>query len=116
MPTVSGPIAPNSWRVIRTRALPPGASAMTVWPVVLVHPDVPDRDMASLLKHESVHLRQQRHWLLLPWYLLYLFFLPVGWNPFRARWERDAYRAQGHSDRSITAKLKKAPYYLWWKQ
>jgi hypothetical protein len=74
-----------------------------------------------MLEHERVHYEQQRRWALyglgvglLAWFLLYLFFLPVWKNPFRDRWEREAYhKAQGYSDEVIDAILVRRPYYLW---
>ena len=52
------------------------------------------------------------------YYWLYLigfpFGLPIWFNPFRARMERDAYRAEGFTDLQIDQKLRKAPYYLRW--
>jgi len=94
-----------------------GACAITVWPVVLVV-GVPD---AATVKHEAVHLAQQRRWAiyglgvgLLVWHLLYLLALPVGWNPWRRRWETEAYRANGIGEDRIKAILRARPYYLWW--
>jgi len=64
------------------------AAALTAWPFILVRPGM--QGDAALLLHESAHLEQQRRWViyglgigLLAWYLLYLFALPVGWNPWR---------------------------------
>jgi hypothetical protein len=106
-----------------------GACAITVWPLILVDPMVKaslDRGGIlgqSTLLHERVHLAQQRRWLiwglgvgLLAWFAAYLLLLPCGANPFRARWERAAFAAQGLSEAEITEILKKRPYYLWWRQ
>jgi uncharacterized membrane protein len=105
--------------VVNTRLLPPGAIAFTFFPFVFVHPDAAPRE--SILTHEAVHYEQQRRWLiyglgvgLLLWYLLYLLVLPVGWNPFRAKWEREAYLAQGRREAYIAKTLRGAPYWLWW--
>lgn len=48
------------------------------------------------------------------WRGLYLLALPVGWNPFRYRWEMEAYRTEVLDDVHIKRILKQAPYYLWW--
>ena len=106
--------------VVKTSFLPPGAVAFTFWPWVFVRPSAAGD--ATVLLHESVHLEQQRRWALwglvipglLAWYALYLLALPVGWNWWRARWERTAMKAEGRSHAEITATLRKAPYYLWW--
>ena len=75
----------------------------------------------TIEKHEAVHYAQQRRWALwgvgvglLVWFALYLLALPVGWNPWRYRWEREAYRANGFTDEEIAAMMREPPYYLWW--
>lgn len=51
----------------------------------------------------------------LSWFLLYLLALPVGWNPFRRRWEAQAMReADGLDEDEILRRLRRPPYYLWW--
>ncbi len=47
------------------------ARAITLYPLVFVR-DKTDREDAVLLNHEAIHLRQQREWLVLPFYLCYL--------------------------------------------
>lgn len=98
------------------------ARAVTVWPLLFVDPDtILD---GVLLRHEGEHAKQQRRWAiyglgigLLVWHFLYLLVLPVGWNPFRERWERQAYQAgERYSDQMIDGILLKAPYYLWWRK
>jgi len=104
-----------------------GASAITIFPFILVSPEIKaDYDKGGVLgvktiKHEGVHIDQQKRWLiwglgigLLAWWLVYLLFLPVGWNPFRYRWEVAAMKAEGRTDEEIAKALKAAPYYLWW--
>ena len=104
-----------------------GACAITVFPFILVDHQVKElydrKNPAGLnvIKHESVHLAQQKRWLiwglgvgLIVWWLAYLLFLPVGWNPFRRRWETAAMKAEGKSDEQINNELKGVPYYLWW--
>jgi len=100
-----------------------GAAAITVWPFVFISPFVPARAREVILTHERVHCAQQRRWALygigvglLVWHLLYLLALPFGVNPWRAKWEREAYRANGYTDAEITAMLRERPYYLWWRQ
>jgi len=55
-------------------------------------------------------------WVLgqLVWRALYLLVLPVGWNPFRYRWEFEAYKTQVLDEVHIRRILKESPYYLWW--
>ena len=106
-------------RFIETDIMPPGADAWTVYPLgCFVRPGA---RCYSLEVHEGVHWRHQRAWCiyglgvgLLLWFLLYLLFLPVGWNPLREFTERRAFRMQGCSDRYINGILKNPPYYLWW--
>lgn len=46
------------------------ASGITLFPFVLVAPQVPLK--ARLVRHEKIHLEQQKELLVLPFYLLYL--------------------------------------------
>jgi len=104
--------------VIETNILPPGAGAFTAYPFMFIRKGC----VSSYLAHETVHYEQQRRWAiyglgvgLLVWFALYLFALPVGWNPFRAKWEREAFRQGSHyTDEAITRILQRPPYYLWW--
>ena len=96
------------------------ASAITIWPFIFINSVF--KDEPSLLVHELVHYKQQQRWAiyglgigLIAWFLLYLLALPVGWNPFRKKWETEAYqKGQGYPVEVINNKLKQAPYYLWW--
>ncbi len=45
------------------------------------------------LEHELVHVSQQAEHGLWFW-LSYLVLLPIGWNPWRRRWEGEAYAVQ----------------------
>ena len=96
-----------------------GASAITIWPVILIAPGLDPNLRQMVLTHERVHLVQQRRWAvyglgvgLLAWFFLYLFCLPVAWNPWRRKWETEAYRADGYSDAWIKRTLRLAPYWL----
>jgi hypothetical protein len=107
--------------IIRTRIVDwLGASAVTVWPVVFVSPSITAAALPQVLKHENVHLAQQRRWLvyglgvgLLAWFALYLLALPVWRNPWRRRWETEAYLAQGFTPVEIDLILRSQPYWLW---
>ena len=74
------------------------------------------------IEHERIHIRQQDKWWawagplgLLLWFSLYLIVFPIGWNPFRWKWEYEAYsEANGYVDEKIREKMKKSPYFLWW--
>jgi hypothetical protein len=93
------------------------ACAVTVFPFVFYDGVI----STATLKHEGVHWQQQRRWAiyglgvgLLAWWALYLLALPVGWNPWRRRWETEAYRTQGCTFVQIRDMLQRRPYYLWW--
>lgn len=47
-----------------------GFDAISIWPFIFITPGF-SKDRA-LLDHELVHYREQRAWLVLPWFLLYL--------------------------------------------
>lgn len=68
---------------------------------VIYHPkgELPSE---SMIKHESIHLRQQKEVGVIKYLFLYLFCLPFFINPWRTKWEIEAYReAQGLSDDEI---------------
>jgi hypothetical protein len=95
------------------------ASAITIWPIIFAEPDY--EMYPGIIQHETVHYYQGRRWAiyglgvgLLVWWFLYMLVLPVGWNPFRKKWEKEAYRAEGFSDEQIDEFMRKPPYYLWW--
>jgi hypothetical protein len=95
------------------------ACAITVFPFIFITKKIHFDLYASLCRHEGVHYDQQKRWAffgfgvgLLAWFALYLLVLPVYWNPFRRKWETEAFKAQGYFDKEIDEILTKAPYYL----
>jgi len=48
------------------------------------------------------------------WRAVYLLALPVGWNPWRWKWEAEAYRKTGVSEKRIRGILRGPLYKLWW--
>ena len=48
------------------------------------------RNNGVILHHESIHIGQQAKHPVWFW-VSYLFCLPLGWNPWRMRWEAEAY-------------------------
>jgi hypothetical protein len=49
---------------------------------------------------------------LLVWFAFYLLALPALWNPWRRKWETEAYRSEGLTDEQIDELLSRAPYWL----
>ena len=66
------------------------------------------------LEHELVHVEQQAR-LGWRWWLGYLFALPLGWNPSRARWEAQAYAVQARAGVPVAdlARVLSGPMYGW---
>ena len=103
-------------RIVETKALEwLGIVGITIFPWIFIQPR-----FSHLIPHESVHWEQQRRWFiyglgvgLILYFVLYLFVLPVGWNPLRRKGETEAYRADGLSDEEISLILKRWPYMLW---
>lgn len=93
-------------------------SGATIYPFVFLFKGHTEHTKA----HELVHIRQQRRWWkyggplgLLAWLFLYAFVLPVGWNPWRWKWEYEAYKeGSKFGDFGIERKLRRFPYMLWW--
>jgi hypothetical protein len=66
------------------------------------------------LAHELVHVRQQAEHPIWFW-VSYLFLLPFGWNPWRMRWEAEAYAVQvraGYTVESVALVIA-GPMYGW---
>jgi len=68
----------------------------------------------STIKHEMIHSRQQHDWgwFLLPvWIFCYLLVLPILWNPFRYKWEMEAYtKGSGYTKKQAKLILGSAAY------
>jgi len=50
-----------------------------------------------ILKHEKIHLQQQKDQGLLKFLFLYIFVFPLWYNPWRYTWEYKAYTKSGTS-------------------
>lgn len=67
----------------------------------------------STIRHETIHVEQQRKTGFVLFAFLYLFVLPFGWNPWRWRWEMEAYtKGSGLTD-SMTERLLSTKAYGW---
>ncbi len=64
----------------------------------------------STIKHEMVHIKQQQENGLLKFLFLYCFCLLILWNPWRYKWEYEAYKKEGYSDKRIKDVLGKWCY------
>lgn len=106
-------IKENNMKIIRLDWLP--IAGITIYPFIFV-----STDAKITWEHEEVHYYQQEQWYnkawllgLFAWFFLYLFCLPILFNPFRRRVEREAYKqANKLSDKQID-KLLKSKWYGW---
>lgn len=55
--------------IVSTNMVPSKFDAVTVWPFIFIRPA--SRGDAALLTHETVHYKEQRAWLVIPWLLCY---------------------------------------------
>jgi hypothetical protein len=104
----------------------PLVGAITVYPWIFVSlsswRDETETVLSALEMHEQTHIRQQGRWYawawvlgLLAWWFCYCLLLPIGWNPFRRRWEREACAdGQGLTTEQADVILRGAPYWLVW--
>ncbi len=78
------------------------------------HVFMKDPGSALTLAHELVHVRQQADHPVWFW-VSYLLLLPCGWNPWRMRWEAEAYAVQVRAGQSIegVARAIAGPLYGW---
>ena len=73
------------------------------------------KDDPVVLAHETIHVLQFKREGLFGYLILYLFCLPFLWNPWRARWEAEAYAVNVRAGASLQAcaKIISGPSYLW---
>ncbi len=66
------------------------------------------------LAHELVHVRQQAEHPIWFW-VSYLLLLPAGWNPWRMRWEAEAYAVNVRRGATVEsmARVIAGPLYGW---
>ena len=102
-------------KIIRTNLLGIiGAEGLTLYPYIFLKSE-------DALNHEKIHYHQQEKWYKKAWYFgiaawvfVYLLCLPVGWNPFRYKFEYEAYLKGDNGDpKLIRLALRRAPHYLW---
>jgi len=98
-----------------------GIGGITIYPYIFIASGLSELMKEYISKHELVHIDQQGAWFkkawyfgLLAWYFLYTFALPYIWNPFRKKWETEAYtKGSGYSGEETKKIMKKYPYFLY---
>jgi hypothetical protein len=65
---------------------------------------------ANVIEHEKVHEAQQMKLGVAPWFFLYLFCFPFLWNPWRYKWEMEAYSVEGIPEFAIKKELRSYRY------
>lgn len=70
----------------------------------------------SLIRHENIHVEQIKREGLLKYYFLYLFCLPLFYNPWRKKWELEAYiNGSKITEQMALEKIRKVSYgWLLW--
>lgn len=72
----------------------------TISPHIYVHKDFysfPKTMQERIIKHEEIHLKQQKKEGLAKFLFLYIFVFPFVYNPWRYQWEYEAYTKSGTS-------------------
>jgi hypothetical protein len=85
---------------------------VTAWDGVIYKPKGAELSFRTI-EHEKIHLRQQEmvgKWKFL---LLYLFALPFIWNPWRKKWESEAYEYGSGLSKDQTKAILKSYKYGW---
>lgn len=64
-----------------------------------------------LLAHEEIHARQMKDNGVFVYYFVYLLLFPLFYNPWRKKWEMEAYmKGSGLTEEDARAKLRTAMY------
>ena len=96
-----------------------GFGAVTIYPFIFYV----DCLSNSTRRHELIHWEQQKRWASwyslwifgwLAWFFCYLLVLPVGINPFRWKWEHEAFIRGSEYTESFTKEILKNQYLLFW--
>jgi len=96
------PIVIKNSRIPKTLSIFFDIAAITLWPFIICR----DEGDETLIRHESIHIRQQTELLVLPFYIIYLFDFIVGLYKLRdpklayrrIRFEQEAYGNQHVED------------------
>ena len=93
-----------------------GFDGFNVYPYCFVK----DLSNQPAIDHEKRHCFQQDSFYKYGWYFgilvyrfLYFLCLPICWNPFRYKWEMDAYVNGSHYKKSIAHTVVCRDYWLW---
>jgi hypothetical protein len=68
---------------------------------------------SNLIAHEKIHLAQQRKLGKWKYLFLYLFCCPFFWNPWRYKWEMEAYTKGSKFSKLTAKKLLQSSAYGW---
>ena len=74
----------------------------TVYPNIYTHKDFDtfSKELQKrIIKHETIHLKQQKETGLLKYLFFYVFAFPLFYNPWRYNWEYEAYTKSGTSEK-----------------
>jgi hypothetical protein len=66
-----------------------------------------------IIRHEAMHSFQQSQVGIVKFLLLYLFALPFFWNPWRYRWEMEAYIFGSQLDEAEARRILRSVAYGW---
>jgi hypothetical protein len=67
----------------------------------------------SSIRHEEIHVKQMAEVGLIKFYLLYLFALPFIYNPWRYKWELEAYTLGSNMSEMEAKKVLRSKMYGW---
>jgi hypothetical protein len=63
----------------------------TIGETIYLAKNEPDNPDCGLIRHERIHIEQQKQVGVAKFVFLYLLCLPFLWNPWRFKWEMQAY-------------------------
>lgn len=103
--------------VVQPFFVPKKASSITLWPFIVLRKKE-QKQNATLINHERIHMRQQLELLILPFYLWYGFEFLIRFIRLK-NWDK-AYRAisferEGYGNQSDLNYLKKRPFWQFLK-
>ena len=67
----------------------------------------------EIIRHEEIHAQQMKNVGMFKFYFLYIFCFPILWNPWRWKWEYEAYIKGSNWTKEDTIKELRSYNYGW---
>jgi len=98
--------------------LPGKFPAVCIWPFILVRPDEKMTDLLMIIRHESIHARQQLEMAWIFFFIWYMLEFGIRWmvlRNFMKAYQHLSHEKEAHLHHNDTGYLKRRRPYSWLK-